>query len=112
MAFPGALRANQGRDERPRRDVAFVLTVDGALFADTGTTAQLPEAGGRTLSTEYRLTFEGDGSSASEASAVAHVSLDSFLNPSMAVMCGDCDDVANAGSDSATQTITASWIGP
>jgi hypothetical protein len=84
--------------------------------------------GGDTLVTEYKLTFDGDGSSATGASTVDYTSYESFLNPAVSVthVGGDdavivtlyvragnyLGDLANSGSYSATQTLTASWVGP
>ncbi|MHC4592026.1 MAG: hypothetical protein ACYS8L_04935 [Planctomycetota bacterium] len=98
------------------------------LTADNSATAQLSGPGGDVLVTEYSLTFDGDGASATGAATVDYTTYSSFLSPAVAIthVGGDdyvqvtlhvraqnfAGDVANAGAYSATQTITASWVGP
>ena len=81
-----------------------------------------------TLVTEYRLTFDGDGSSATGGSTVDWTSYDSFLSPAAGITyIADDNDVevtlyvrasnqanqlADAGTYTATQTLTAHWVGP
>lgn len=106
----------------------LILTGDVELTADTSSTAQLSEPGGDTLVTEYRLTFDGNGTSNSGASNVAYTSYSSFLQTPATVthVTGDDDVVvslfvrashpanglADAGTYGATQTLTVSWVGP
>jgi hypothetical protein len=129
--FPSmSLAAITSRTDAPTDSATarLVTTGDCELSADNSATAQLSEAGGDTLTTEYRLTFDGDGSSATGGAEVAYTSYGGFLSPAATVthVEGDDDvnvtlyvraqipagDVADAGSYSATQTITASWVGP
>jgi hypothetical protein len=100
---------------------------DAEISADNGATAQL-SLGGRTLVTEYKLTFDGDGSSATGGSTVDWTSYDSFLSPAASITyISDDNDVevtlyvrasnyagqlADAGTYTATQTLTAHWVGP
>ncbi len=104
------------------------LSGDVEISAHNGTNARLSAAGGDTLVTEYKLEFDGDGSSASGASTVDYTSYESFLNPAVDVTHVSADDtvivtlyvrasnhsgdVADSGLYSATQTLTASWVGP
>ena len=104
------------------------MTGDVEISADNTAAARLSGPGGDTLVTEYKLTFDGDGSSATGASTVDYTSYESFLNPAVSVthVGGDdavvvtlyvragnyLGDLANSGSYSATQTLTASWVGP
>ncbi len=106
----------------------LVMTGDVELSADNTTTAQLSEAGGDTLITDYKMTFDGDGGSATGRATVDWASYDTFLSPSVTVshVVGDDDvdvtlyaraqmdpaEAPNAGNYSATQTITAHWVGP
>jgi hypothetical protein len=103
-------------------------TGDCELTADNSATAQLSGPGGDVLITEYSLTFDGDGSGATGAATVDYTTYSSFLSPAVAITHVGGDDyvqvtlhvraqnfpgdVANAGAYSATQTITASWVGP
>ncbi|MFO8008723.1 MAG: fibronectin type III domain-containing protein [Candidatus Brocadiia bacterium] len=104
------------------------LTVTGhcELSADNTTAAQLSETGGDVLTTEYGLSFDGDGSAATGGSDVSYTAYDSFLSPAVSVTHVSGDDsvdvtlsvrasvpageAPNAGSYSATQTITAHWL--
>ena len=104
------------------------LTGDVELSADNTNTARLSEAGGDFLITEYKMTFDGNGVSDSGASNIDYTPYNSFLNPSINITHIGGDDyvdvtlyvrasnqagnLANAASYSATQTITASWVGP
>ena len=100
---------------------------DAEISADNSATAQL-SLGSCTLVTEYRLTFDGDGSSATGSSTVDWTSYDSFLSPAAGIThISDDNDVevtlyvrasnqanqlADAGTYTATQTLTAHWVGP
>jgi len=104
------------------------MTGDVEISADNSTTARLSGPGGDTLVTEYKLAFDGDGSSATGAATVDYTSYDSFLSPAVSVTHVGADDavvvtlhvraanypgdLANSGAYSATQTLTASWVGP
>jgi len=106
----------------------LVLTGDVELTADNTPTAQLASAGGCRLVTEYRLAFDGNGNSATGAADTSYVSYDHFLDPALRIVhvIGDDDvqvtlwvrarsdvsSVPDSGDYSATQTITAAWVGP
>jgi len=95
------------------------------ITADNTTTAELSEAGGDTLYTEYQLSYDGDGVSATGGSAVSYTVYSSFLSSASVATHYDEDGavvvtlgvratnpagtLADAGSYSATQTLTASW---
>ncbi len=100
---------------------------DAEISADNSATAQL-SLGSCTLATEYKLTFDGDGSSATGGSTVDWTSYDSFLSLAAGIThISDDNDVeltlyvrasnqanqlADAGTYTATQTLTAHWVGP
>jgi len=104
------------------------LSIDGdvEISAENSATAQLSCAGD-TLITEYKLTFDGDGSSATGGSGTNYETYDTFLTTAAPVRhkIGDDDvqvtlhvkasnyanDLANAGTYMATQTLTAHWAG-
>ena len=108
--------------------VRLLMNGDVELSADNSTTARLSGPGGDVLITEYKLTFDGDGTGATGAATVDYTPYDSFLNPPVLVthVMADDDvnvtlhvraqnppgDVANAGTYTATATLTASWVGP
>ncbi len=95
------------------------------VTADNTTTAELSEAGGDTLYTEYGLQYDGDGSTATGGSDVTYDVYSSFLSTPSTITHVDGDGAVDitlqarasnaagtlpdAGSYSATQTITASW---
>jgi len=105
------------------------LSIDGdvEISADNSTAAQLSSAGD-TLITEYRLTFDGDGSSKTGRTDTDYETYDSFLTPAVRVtyITDDNDvvvtlhvkasnyanDLADAGTYTATQTLTVRWAGP
>ena len=107
--------------------VRLLMTGDVEISADNGATARLSEPGGDILVTEYKLTFDGNGSSATGASTIDYTSYESFLNPAVLIthVVSDDDvnvtlyvrarnqagDLANSGSYSATQTLTVTWSG-
>lgn len=105
------------------------LSIDGdvAISADNSAAAQLSSAGD-TLITEYKLAFDGDGSSTTGGSGTNYETYDTFLTTAVRVTHrpGDDDvqvtlhvrasnyanDLANAGTYTATQTLTVHWVGP
>jgi len=106
----------------------LVLTGDAEISADNNSIAQLSGPGAEVLRTEYRLDFDGTGSGSSGAGGTVWAEHDSFLLPAVQIThaVGD-DDVnvtlhvrasmmgtgaADAGTYSATQTLTVSWVGP
>lgn len=81
-----------------------------------------------TLITEYKLTYDGNGSTATGGSTVDWTTYSSFLNPTASTVThydgdgavevtlwarasNDSGNVADAGSYSAVQTLTAAWDG-
>jgi len=105
------------------------LVIDGdvEISADNSAATQLSNASD-TLVTEYRLTFDGDGISKTGRADTDYETYDSFLKPAVRVtyVTDDNDvvvtlhvkasnyanDLANAGTYTATQTLTAHWVGP
>ncbi|UCC22440.1 MAG: hypothetical protein JSW23_11795 [Planctomycetota bacterium] len=103
-------------------------TGDAEITADNSTSARLNGPGGDSLNTEYGLAFDGSGTSETGGSSVAFTSYDLFLSTPAYVtyVTGDnnvdvtlrvrasnyAGDVANAGTYTATQTLTVSWVGP
>jgi len=106
----------------------IVLTGDLELSADISADARLTGPGGDVLTTEYGLTFDGDGQGTSGREEVPYTSYESFLQPAVRVRHAVGDDLvvvtlhvrcrmpagslANAGSYGAKQTLTATWVGP
>jgi hypothetical protein len=98
---------------------------DVSITADNTATAELSEAGGDTLYTEYQLEYDGDGVSATGGTTVVYAVYSSFLSGGSTCTHYDEDGavvvtlraratnaagtLADAGSYSATQTLTATW---
>ena len=117
----------QSQIESGSSNVTLFTNGDAEISADNTATAQL-SYGTDSLVTEYRLTFSGDGSSATGGSTVDWTVYDSFLTTPAAVThvpddndvvvtlyvraSNYADDVADAGTYTATQTLTAHWVGP
>lgn len=119
----------QTRDQAPESSSSTTLYTSGnaEISADNTTTAQLSSATD-TLATEYKLTFDGDGSSATGGTDTTYVTYDNFLTTAAGVTYvtddNDVDvtlhvrasnyagDLANAGTYTATQTLTVHWVGP
>jgi hypothetical protein len=101
---------------------------DAEISADNTDAARLTEPGGDSLYTEYKLKFDGNGTSKTGGSSVSFTSYDSFLStPAYVTHVPDDNDVkvtlsvkasnydgqlANAGTYTATQTLTVHWVGP
>jgi hypothetical protein len=98
------------------------------ITADNTATAQLSNGdpnSSDTLVTEYKLTYDGDGASATGGSTVDWTEYDTFLSSASVVThisedgavevrlwaraSNPAGEVADAGSYGATQTLTASW---
>ncbi len=127
---PIALQNIGNRDQvrQGSSQVTLFTNGDAEISADNTNAARLTEVGGVSLYTEYKLEFDGNGTSKTGGSTVDFTSYDSFLNPSVSVThVPDDNDVqvtlsvkvsnypnelANAGDYSATQTLTVSWVGP
>ncbi len=106
--------------------VNLSLNGDAEISADNSTTAQLSSATDM-LVTEYRLTFDGNGSSATGAPDTSYETYDQFLTTPVSINYKNNDDdvlvtlharasnysndVADAGNYTATQTLTVHWIG-
>jgi hypothetical protein len=125
-----ALENIASRDQVCNASSQVTLSMNGdvEISADNSDTARLVEAGGDHLYTEYKLEFDGDGISATGASTVDFTGYDSFLSsPITVTYIPDDNDVqvtltarasnypgqlANTGNYTATQTLTATWVGP
>jgi len=108
--------------------VKLFTSGDAEISADNTDAAKLTEPGGDTLYTQYKLKFDGKGISKTGGSSVSFTSYDSFLStPAYVTYVPDDDDVkvtlsvkasnydgqlANAGTYTATQTLTVHWVGP
>nr|MDO8079126.1 hypothetical protein [Candidatus Freyarchaeota archaeon] len=108
--------------------ITLYTTGNAEISADNTATARLTKAGGANLYTEYKLQFDGDGVSQTGGSTVDFTSYDSFLSSPAAVthITGDdavqvtlyvrasnyANEVADAGTYNATQTLTVHWVGP
>lgn len=80
------------------------------------------------LVTEYKLSFDGDGSSATGGADTSYAAYDSFLSTPAAITyvasddtvqvtlyvraSNSVDDVSDSGTYNATQTLTVTWVGP
>lgn len=101
---------------------------DAEIMADNSTAAQL-SCGGDTLITEYKLSFDGDGSTKTGGADTSYETYDNFLKSHATIrhvsVPDDNDvvvtlsvrasnypsDVADAGNYAATQTLTVVWDG-
>jgi hypothetical protein len=120
---------NRGDTPSASQSLVLYTNVDAEITADTGPAAQLKSASGDTLVTEYMLTFDGDGVSATGGTPpIIYQSYEQFLPPTSPAainyFTGD-DEVAvtlhvrasnssgtlaDAGLYEATQTLTVSWV--
>jgi hypothetical protein len=106
--------------------VTLYTNGDVTISADNTTAARLTQ-GSDFLATEYRLEYDGNGSAATGGTTVDYVPYNNFLATPSAVthVGGDgavdvtlgvrasnqVGNVADAGTYTATQTLTASWAG-
>jgi hypothetical protein len=106
--------------------VALYTNGDVTISADNTAAARLTQ-GADFLVTEYRLEYDGDGATATGGSTVDYLAYNNFLTAPSAVthIGGDgavdvtlrvrasnqVGNVADAGTYTATQTLTASWAG-
>lgn len=127
---PIALLNIQNRDQvREGSSYTILFTSgDAEISADNTDAARLTEPGGDSLYTEYKLEFDGNGASNTGGPTVDFTSYDSFLSSPVSVAhVPDDNDVqvtlsarasnypdqlANADTYTATQTLTVSWVGP
>ena len=117
----------QDGESEGESEVWLFTTGSAEISADNTDTARLTEPGGDSLVTEYKLKFDGDGSSNTGGSTVSFTSYDSFLSTAAYITYVPGDDdvtvkltvkatnyndqLANAGTYIATQTLTVSWAG-
>jgi len=108
--------------------VRLFTSGNAEISADNTDAARLTGPGGDSLYTEYKLRFDGNGINKTGGSAVSFTSYDSFLSSPASVIHVPGDDevrvtlsvkvsnyanqLANAGTYSATQTLTVHWVGP
>jgi hypothetical protein len=100
---------------------------DVTITADNTVAAELSEVGNDTLYTEYQLEYDGDGVSATGGSTVVYDVYSSFMSGGSTCTHYDEDGavvvtlraratnaagtLADAGTYTATQTLTATWAG-
>ena len=108
--------------------LALTMTGDAQISADNSGNAELRGPDGAALVTEYDLSFDGNGSSATGRANVPYAPYSSFLNPPVRITHVPGDDEVmvtlsvrasppsgvplNAGSYAATASLTVSWVGP
>lgn len=118
----------QGDISEGDAQVKLFISGDAEISADNTAAAKLTEPGGGSLITEYKLRFDGNGTNKTGGSNVQYTSYDSFLSTPVHVthVLNDDDvkiklsvkvsnyagEVANAGTYTATQTLTVTWVGP
>lgn len=120
----------QGQSENGSSNVTLFTSGDVEISADNSTTARLDGPTGDYLITRYRLDFDGDGVAETGTSDTAMTHYDQFLVPPVQIthVADDNDvvvtlrvrarprnaanDLADAGTYTATQTLTAYWVGP
>ncbi len=117
---------NRGDTPEASQSLVLYTNVDADITADNTAAAQLTHAtSGATLVTEYRLTFDGDGVSATGGTPTSYQSYEQFLTTPAAINYFTGDDnvtvtlhvrasnsagqLADAGLYEATQTLTVSW---
>lgn len=125
IALPSITSKNQISEGSSSANLS--INGDVEISADNSTAAQLSFAGD-TLVTEYKLTFDGNGSGATGGAGTNYETYDRFLTTAARVIhvTGDDDvevtvhvkasnyanDLADAGTYTATQTLTVHWVGP
>ncbi len=103
------------------------LNGDAQISADNSSAAQLSSSG-NFLVTEYKLTFDGDGSSTTGADPTNYETYDTFLSTPAQIHYVLYDDevqitlhvrassassgAPDAGNYTASQTLTVHWLGP
>ncbi|MCX5636293.1 MAG: hypothetical protein NTX52_01185 [Planctomycetota bacterium] len=116
--------ASQNQIREGISSATLSLNGDVEISADNSTAAQLSSAGD-TLVTEYKLTFDGGATGGTDTD---YQTYNGFLTPAVRVtyVTDDNDvvvtlhvkasnyanDLANAGTYTATQTLTVHWVGP
>ena len=128
-AFPGIDLADiTTQGVQPDGSASYVLYTNGncTIAADNTATAQLSETGADTLVTEYKLVYDGDGTTAtggdmvdwtvhsgflSTPSGVTHYGEDGAVSVTLwARASNESGTLADAADYTATQTLTASWV--
>ena len=120
--------ATQNGVSEGESQVKLFTSGDAEISADNTDAARLTGPGDDSLYTEYKLKFDGNGTSKTGGSTVSFTSYDSFLvTPAYVTHIPDDNDVkvtlsvkasnytgqlANAGTYTATQTLTVHWVGP
>lgn len=118
--------ATQSDIKTASASVVLFTTGDCELSANRTIAARLSGEGDN-LITEYKLEFDGNGSSKTGSSTVDYESYDNFISSPLIITHVSFDDqvsitlsvrarnnpnnIANAGNYSATQTLTVSWAG-
>ncbi len=120
----------QSQSENGSSNVTLFTSGDAEISADNSTTARLDGPTGDYLITRYKLDFDGDGVTETGASEAVLTDYDQFLVPPVQIthVADDNDvvvtlrvrarprnaanDLADAGTYTATQTLTVSWVGP
>jgi len=126
---PIALPNIASREQISEGSSSANLSIDGdvEISADNSAAAQLSSASD-TLVTEYKLTFDGTGSGTTGGAGTNYETYDRFLTTAARVthVIGDDDvevtlyvkasnyvnDLADAGTYTAAQTLTVHWVGP
>jgi len=126
---PIALPNIASREQISEGSSSANLSIDGdvEISADNSAAAQLSSASD-TLVTEYKLTFDGTGSGTTGGAGTNYETYDTFLTTAAPVThaIGDDDvevtlyvkasnyvnDLADAGTYTAAQTLTVHWVGP
>jgi len=120
--------ATQNGFSEGESQVKLFTSGDAEISADNTNAARLTGPGGDSLYTQYKLKFDGNGISKTGGSNVKYTDYDSFLSTPTYVthILGDDDvkvtlsvmvsnyagELANAGTYTATQTLTVHWVGP
>jgi hypothetical protein len=105
----------------------LILNGDAQISADNSSAAQLSSSSNN-LVTEYKLTFDGNGSDATGGDPTNYETYDTFLSTPAQINYVLYDDeveitlhvrassnssgAPDAGDYSATQTLTVHWLGP
>ena len=126
---PIALPNIASREQISEGSSSANLSINGdvEISADNSAAAQLSSAGD-TLVTEYKLTFDGRPPSKTGAPDTTYQTYDQFLTTPVYIThkrhendvvvtlhvraSNYANDVADAGTYSATQTLTVHWVGP
>jgi hypothetical protein len=108
----------------------LALTLNGnvQISADNSVNAELRGPGGAALVTEYALSFDGNGTTASGGTNVPYTPYSSFLNPPAPITYVQGDNqvsvtlsvrasqpagtLLDAGSYTAQASLTVTWVGP